>query len=77
MVLATPDDEGYRKGRETEKQYRARQNVVLELGLLLATLGRSRVAILLKHAAQMERLEATLLDQLGIPDPYAHSEPGV
>jgi probable rRNA maturation factor len=28
-------------------------------------------------AAQMERLEATLLDQLGIPDPYAHSEPGV
>jgi probable rRNA maturation factor len=28
-------------------------------------------------AAHMERLETTLLDQLGIPDPYAHSEPGV
>jgi probable rRNA maturation factor len=28
-------------------------------------------------AARMERLETALLDQLGIPDPYAHSEPGV
>ncbi len=28
-------------------------------------------------AAQMERLETVLLDQLGIPDPYAHSEPGI
>lgn len=28
-------------------------------------------------AARMEKLETALLDQLGIPDPYAHSEPGV
>lgn len=28
-------------------------------------------------AARMERLETALLVQLGIPDPYAHSEPGV
>jgi probable rRNA maturation factor len=28
-------------------------------------------------AVRMEKLEAELLDQLGIPDPYAHSEPGV
>lgn len=33
----------------------ARQNVVFELGLLLAKLGRSRVDILLEHPDQMER----------------------
>jgi predicted nucleotide-binding protein len=55
VVLATPDDEGHRAGRDDEKAYRARQNVVLELGMLLASLGRSRVAILLKQQAKMER----------------------
>lgn len=39
-----------------ERKYRARQNVVFEIGLLLAKLGRSRVAILLKHQDEMERL---------------------
>ena len=55
VVLATPDDEGHVKGRPDESRYRARQNVVLELGLLLAKLGRSRVAILLKDQETMER----------------------
>lgn len=55
VVLATPDDEGNRAGREDEKAYRARQNVVLELGMLLSRLGRSRVAIILKQQANMER----------------------
>ena len=55
VVLATPDDEGNRSGREDEKAFRARQNVVLELGMLLSKLGRSRVAILLKQQANMER----------------------
>lgn len=55
VVLATPDDEGYRIGHEDEKAFRARQNVVLELGMLLAQLGRQSVAILLKTQEKMEK----------------------
>lgn len=55
VVLATPDDEGFRVGHPDEKMYRARQNVVLELGMLLALLGRSKVAILIKNPDEMER----------------------
>src|SRR5258708_12313729 len=47
-VLVTPDDEGYKVGEFDKKKYRARQNVVLELGMVLARLGRKRVAILPK-----------------------------
>lgn len=55
VVLATPDDEGYARDRSAERKYRARQNVVLEMGILLAKVGRARVAILLKDQAEMER----------------------
>lgn len=55
IVLATPDDEGYRAGHPDEKAFRARQNVVLELGMMLAILGRQRVAILIKEPDKMER----------------------
>lgn len=55
IVLATPDDIGYAKDCESEKQYRVRQNVVLELGMLLAKIGRSKVAILLSQSDNMER----------------------
>lgn len=55
IVLATPDDEGHRANHADEKAFRARQNVVLELGMLLALLGRSRVAILLKDQKNMEK----------------------
>ncbi len=55
IVLATPDDEGHIANRADEKQFRARQNVVLELGMLLAKLGRNKVAILIKNQASMEK----------------------
>lgn len=50
VVLATPDDSS-----PTDGLKRARQNVVLELGMLLQKLGRDRVAILLKNPSSMER----------------------
>jgi len=55
VVLATPDDEGYRAGHSDEAAFRVRQNVVLELGMMLSLLSRARVAILLKDQVRMER----------------------
>ncbi len=55
IVLATPDDIGYAKDNEAGKKYRVRQNVILELGMLLAKVGRSNVAILLSQAEEMEK----------------------
>lgn len=55
VVLATPDDEGYRAGHEDEKAFRARQNVVMGLGMTLTLLGRKNVAILMKQQDNMER----------------------
>ncbi len=47
VVLVTPDDEGHPRERSDEKKFRARQNVVLELGMMLRGLGREQVAILI------------------------------
>lgn len=55
VVLVTPDDEGYRAGHPDEKKFRARQNIILELGLLLSKLGRKKVAILLKTDKDIDR----------------------
>jgi predicted nucleotide-binding protein len=55
VVLATPDDQGHRSNHPEELAYRARQNVVLELGMMLSVLGRDRVAILMKDQVAMER----------------------
>jgi predicted nucleotide-binding protein len=60
-VLLTPDDEGHAVGKPEEKQYRARQNVVLELGMVLANLGRRRVAILHKESVELPSDIAGLL----------------
>lgn len=47
VVLLTPDDEG-RVKEAAELQFRARQNVILELGYFVGRLGRDRVCALLK-----------------------------
>lgn len=52
VVLLTPDDVGFPKGKEDLRRDRARQNVVLELGMFLMRLGRDRVAIL--HKGDLE-----------------------
>ncbi len=49
IVLLTPDDMGYEQGDDPRSpEPRARQNVVMEMGMLLAAFGRSNVAILRK-----------------------------
>lgn len=60
-VLLTPDDQGHKAGRPEEIKYRARQNVVLELGMVLARLGRRRVAILHKGSVELPSDIAGLL----------------
>lgn len=47
IVIFTPDDEGHSKATPTKIEDRARQNVVLELGIFLGLLGRERVAALI------------------------------
>lgn len=49
IVLMTPDDMGYTlsKGQDSV-QPRARQNVVLEMGMLISSIGRKNMAILVK-----------------------------
>src|SRR5574337_304495 len=49
IVLMTPDDVGYAKKDGVDKaEPRARQNVVLELGMLISAIGRPNIAILKK-----------------------------
>ena len=54
IVLLTPDDFGYPKNKSDEdRQPRARQNVILELGMVLASLGRDRMVLLKKGALEI------------------------
>lgn len=48
VVLMTPDDHGYPVTKEELKSYRARQNVILELGYFTALLGRDKTMVLVK-----------------------------
>jgi len=52
IALLTPDDVGYPIGKENLRKSRARQNVVLELGMFLSKLGREKVIIL--HKGDLE-----------------------
>jgi hypothetical protein len=54
IVLVTPDDMGYLQEEKPEDaKPRARQNVVLEMGMLLASLTRRRCAILQKGFVEL------------------------
>lgn len=56
VVLATADDVCLSGAHDDDKtEFRARQNVVLELGMLLALLGRPNVAILLEKRENMKK----------------------
>ncbi|WP_222702751.1 TIR domain-containing protein [Methanosarcina siciliae] len=55
VVLLSPDDIGYRKDQSSEAaKFRARQNVILELGFFLGTLGRHNVVTLFKNDLNFE-----------------------
>ena len=54
IVLVTPDDVGRLKTEEiADEKPRARQNVIMEMGMLLASLTRKRCAILTKGFVEM------------------------
>jgi predicted nucleotide-binding protein len=54
IVLMTPDDFGYDKNDGPDKaEPRARQNVILEAGMLLSSLTRARMAIIVKGHLEM------------------------
>lgn len=53
VVLFTPDDVGYPASKPEEAKPRARQNVVLELGFFMASLGRDRVCVLYKAGVEV------------------------
>jgi predicted nucleotide-binding protein len=52
VVLLTPDDVG-RGEKETELRPRARQNVILELGFFLGSLGRANVGVLYEESVEL------------------------
>jgi len=55
IVLLTPDDKGYLQAEETpeDAKPRARQNVIMEMGMLMASLTRKRCALLQKGYVEM------------------------
>jgi predicted nucleotide-binding protein len=53
VVLLTPDDEGRTAGTAETLRLRARQNVLLELGFFVGSLGRERVCALHKEGIDL------------------------
>lgn len=55
VVLLSPDDLAYQAQEDpSQARFRARQNVVLELGFFLGKLGRSRVVVVHREADKFE-----------------------
>jgi predicted nucleotide-binding protein len=53
VVLLTADDEGKARGSDGPSSFRARQNVILELGYFLGRLGRARVCALYEPGVEI------------------------
>lgn len=54
FVVLTPDDQAAPVGATNDEKRRARQNVILELGFFLGTLGRSSGRVFLLHKGPLE-----------------------
>lgn len=53
IVLLTPDDIGYPKGKNELSNPRARQNVIFELGYFCGAIGRKNVFVLYKEGVEI------------------------
>lgn len=67
IVLITPDDEGHKVGCSEKNKLRPRQNVLYELGMVQAKLGREKVAVLLKESDPPMELPSDIDGLLYIP----------
>ncbi len=67
VVLLTPDDIGYRALDPNAAAPRPRQNVVLEMGMLLGRLGRKRVTMLYKDSDPTMELPSDIHGYIYIP----------
>ena len=53
IVLLTPDDVGYPKNSPNTAKYRARQNVIFELGYFCSALSREKICVLYKEGVEI------------------------
>ena len=53
IILLTADDIGAPKSEPNNRKPRARQNVILELGYFLHSLGRERVCVLYEESVEL------------------------
>lgn len=67
VVLLTPDDIGHPALDPTKASPRPRQNVVLEMGMLLSKLGRERVAMIYKKSDPPMELPSDIHGYIYIP----------